>query len=332
MLVGKMVGQITVSQQINVMSCTNFDQFAVSRGHTLRRRGRRKDWGPRVTVSKMPAMTTCLSFALLAFLGLCCGQSIPLIASPSGGQPDAGIDVRYPGPQYVAPSAMRPQQLPPQQGVNPIGNLLGNLLGGLGALAMNLPPPLNSNYPPNPPYMPPPHRFPGSGRLTQSQMQESVIECTAPPTPQLIPRRGQSELGSDFSNKTGFCVPSPMECRGRGGTLLGPCLRFRGTNMPPQIVGACCYYQTTCGGDIHVNGTHFRSPNFPDPYPSPGSCQATVKNTYSNICQLRLDFIVFNLKQPVLGNCNSDRFVVNGQSNNDIIPSLCGYNPDQHSK
>ena len=39
---------------------------------------------------------------------------------------------------------------------------------------------------------------------------------------------------------------------------------------------------------------------------------------------------MFNLKQPIGGNCDSDRFLVSGHSNNNIIPPLCGYNPGQH--
>lgn len=273
-------------------------------------------------------MIALLSFVLILLIQDCGGQSIPLVANP-GGSPGSNSNNDFPGPQYMAPSAMRP---PPQKPNNPFANLLGNLLGGLGALAVNMPPP-PPNYQQNLPSTMP-QRFPQNGRLNQIPMYEPVIECSVPLSPQMIPRPSHtsSELSRDSSNKTGFCVPSPMDCRGRGGTLLGPCLRFRGPNAPPQVFGACCYFEATCGAGIYVNGTHFRSPNFPDPYPSPGSCQVTIKNTYSNICQIRLDFIVFNLKQPVLGNCNSDRFVVNGQSNNDIIPSLCGYNPDQHSE
>lgn len=271
-----------------------------------------------------------LSFTITVCLPICCLQSIPIVANPSGNGPgaDGTNGIRFPGPQYMAASAMQP----PIQQTNPLFNMLGNLLGGLGALTMNNP---YAGYPPNPPHQPyPGQRFPQSGRLIQPQ--EGVIECSAPPAPHMIMNPGThsshgSEVSSEASNKTGFCMPNPMECRGRGGTLLGPCLRFRAPNMPPQIFGACCYFETTCGQSVYVNGTHFRSPNFPDPYPAPGSCQVTVKNTYSNICQIRLDLIVFNLKQPISGNCNSDRFVVNGQSNNDIIPSICGYNPEQHS-
>ena len=274
----------------------------------------------------------------LSLLPVSLCQSIPVVANRNsfkGDGPDGTGDVRFPGPQYMAAGAMRPP--PPQAPGNPIASILGNLLGGLGALTLPPSSPAGDFYPPN---SVPPSRFPMSGRLVQPP--EPMIECSAPLSPHFIQRPSSGhqqhhnhaggEAGGDVSNRTGYCVPSPMDCRGRGGSLLGPCLRYRGSNLPPQVAGACCYFETTCGQSVRVNGTHFRSPNFPDPYPSPGSCQVAIKNTYSNICQIRLDFLVFNLKQPVLGNCNADRFVVNGQSNNNILPSLCGYNPDQHSE
>ena len=260
----------------------------------------------------IPSFDRMLCLFLICFyqISSCGSQSIPLVANPSGFRPDDNLLNRYPGPNIAPP-------------VNPFVNLLGNLLGGLGPV-------------PNNNFAPPPIRYPQSARLLSP---DSVIECSAVISPQTIlhsvhsdrPRPNHDVL-TDASNKTGFCVPNPMDCRARGGSLLGPCLQFQAPNMPPQVFGACCYFEATCGQTIRVNGTHFRSPNFPDPYPTPGSCQVTIRNTYPSVCQVRLDFLVFNLKQPVQGNCNSDRFVVNGQASNDIIPSICGFNPDQHSE
>ena len=285
------------------------------------------------TVMKSGRELQLLAFAIACFLPIHCPQSIPLIASPSQIKSDfdGPNSVRFPGGPFPGSGAMPPP--PPgslPQGSNPIVNILGNLLGGLGAFAMN---PVGVSFPSSPPL---PGRFPptGSGRLVQRP--EPAIECSPPSSPHVMRRassgqRPAPDSANDASNNTGVCVPTPFDCRGRGGRLLGPCLRFHGPNAPPQVFGACCSFEVSCGQEVRVNGTHFKSPNFPNPYPSPGSCQVAVKNIHNNICQIRLDFIVFNLKQPVLGNCNSDRFVVSGQSNNDIIPSLCGYNPDQHS-
>lgn len=49
-----------------------------------------------------------------------------------------------------------------------------------------------------------------------------------------------------------------------------------------------------------------------------------------NICQLRLDFLKFDLDRPRSGVCENDRFVVSGQASNSIVPAICGYNAGQH--
>lgn len=42
--------------------------------------------------------------------------------------------------------------------------------------------------------------------------------------------------------------------------------------------------------------------------------------------------MIFSLTQPTQGECDKDRFVVNGQSQNDVLPPLCGVNSGQHGK
>lgn len=49
-----------------------------------------------------------------------------------------------------------------------------------------------------------------------------------------------------------------------------------------------------------------------------------------NVCQIRLDFLKFDLDRPRTGICENDRFVVSGQASNSIIPPICGYNSGQH--
>lgn len=90
--------------------------------------------------------------------------------------------------------------------------------------------------------------------------------------------------------------------------------------------------QTTCGGTIIHNGTYFRNPNAPGVYNEAKACSVTIQRFRHDICQLRLDFLIFDLARPRDGVCDSDRFVVNGHSQNSIIPALCGYNTGQHSK
>ena len=50
------------------------------------------------------------------------------------------------------------------------------------------------------------------------------------------------------------------------------------------------------------------------------------------MCQLRLDFVDFELNRPTDGDCAMDRFVVAGQNANSVVPPLCGRNTGQHCK
>lgn len=62
------------------------------------------------------------------------------------------------------------------------------------------------------------------------------------------------------------------------------------------------------------------------------SCSITIQRVYSpfRICQLRLDFVDFELNLPNEGDCIKDRFEVSGQNANSVIPVICGRNAGQH--
>lgn len=85
----------------------------------------------------------------------------------------------------------------------------------------------------------------------------------------------------------------------------------------------------SCGETIRYNGTYFRNPGAPAPFSDSRACSVTVARQ-PNICQIRLDFLKFDLDRPRSGVCENDRFVVSGQASNSIIPSICGYNAGQH--
>lgn len=94
-------------------------------------------------------------------------------------------------------------------------------------------------------------------------------------------------------------------------------------------VGVCCSIQVSCGETIRYNGTYFRNPGAPAPFSDSRACSVTVARQ-PNICQIRLDFLKFDLDRPRSGVCENDRFVVSGQASNSIIPPICGYNTGQH--
>lgn len=86
--------------------------------------------------------------------------------------------------------------------------------------------------------------------------------------------------------------------------------------------------QITCGGTSSYNNTYFVSPNFPSPATG-STCTVTIPKCNVDICQLRIDFLTFNLAQPnAAGVCNTDAFYVIGGGSN--VPVLCGENSGQH--
>ena len=71
------------------------------------------------------------------------------------------------------------------------------------------------------------------------------------------------------------------------------------------------------------NNSLFQNNGFPSTYDSVGSCQLTVNKCDSGVCQLRLNFHNFVLRQPesIDHQCQDDQFIVSGGS---PIPGICG--------
>ncbi|XP_067129256.1 uncharacterized protein [Centruroides vittatus] len=122
------------------------------------------------------------------------------------------------------------------------------------------------------------------------------------------------------TNRTGVCYTLP-ECRSRKGIPLGSCAGG---------FGVCCLFEISCEETSSNNGTYFTSPDYPSFYDQERTCAITIRKLNSNICQIRLDFNVFQLRPPFEGSCSLDRLVVSGQSQNSIIPPICGTNNRQH--
>ncbi|XP_013775019.2 uncharacterized protein LOC106459893 [Limulus polyphemus] len=118
----------------------------------------------------------------------------------------------------------------------------------------------------------------------------------------------------------GVCM-SDTACSIRGGASIGSCASGS---------GVCCLDKMTCGNTTFRNETLFVNPSFPF-YGEDGTntCQMTIKNI-NNICQMRLDFLEFNIAQPDRnGRCTTDSFIV-GSSIGERYPILCGENSGQH--
>ncbi|CAG2100019.1 unnamed protein product [Medioppia subpectinata] len=60
-------------------------------------------------------------------------------------------------------------------------------------------------------------------------------------------------------------------------------------------------------------------------------CTMTLQIRDPDVCQVRLDFIDFDLDQPTLGDCLGDKFRISSSgSGTGQIPVLCGRNTNQH--
>lgn len=87
--------------------------------------------------------------------------------------------------------------------------------------------------------------------------------------------------------------------------------------------------QKTCGWSTNKNCTYFISPSYPKPYLGGDVCSLSVWPCGDNVCQLRLDFIDFNLAPPdANGNCLNDFFLVSGGGSS--VPRICGLNTGEH--
>ncbi|KAK3876936.1 hypothetical protein Pcinc_018310 [Petrolisthes cinctipes] len=111
----------------------------------------------------------------------------------------------------------------------------------------------------------------------------------------------------DTVNTLGTCLPS-KDCTNSAGTSSGTS-------------------QRTCGGSTSYNNTYFVNPGYSGTDTGTGACTISVNRVNSNICQLRLDFINFEVDQPdVDGNCVTDFLTVSDST----VPMICGDNTGQH--
>lgn len=60
-------------------------------------------------------------------------------------------------------------------------------------------------------------------------------------------------------------------------------------------------------------------------------CDLSVEVRDPDVCQLRVDFLDFQMDQPMQGNCLGDRLKITATGiNPTTIPILCGTNRNQH--
>ena len=133
-------------------------------------------------------------------------------------------------------------------------------------------------------------------------------------------------------SRSGICYDA-TECTERGGVPMGRCSNsISGSSV-------CCLFEASCGDEVREKHSYFRSPGYPATFDQPQLCRLKItkssnikNNQYQKqpICQLKLQFVEFDLSKPVEGNCTQDIFSISGQNENNIIPRICGYNTGQH--
>jgi len=76
---------------------------------------------------------------------------------------------------------------------------------------------------------------------------------------------------------------------------------------------------------------HFKNPSYPGTDNEQNYCDLTIEVKDSNVCQIRLDFLDFQLDPPTNGECIGDKLTITASGISTLsIPKLCGLNRNQH--
>lgn len=89
----------------------------------------------------------------------------------------------------------------------------------------------------------------------------------------------------------------------------------------------------TCHNSTYNKVVYFKNPSFPMTDSIQNFCDLTVNIVDPDICQLRIDFLEFQIDNPTEGNCLGDKFMVTASGMTPTsVPILCGNNRNQHRK
>ncbi|XP_032676182.1 uncharacterized protein LOC116846462 isoform X2 [Odontomachus brunneus] len=130
----------------------------------------------------------------------------------------------------------------------------------------------------------------------------------------------EEECLSEDKRRQGICM-NTYECRIQRGVSHGPCaLGF----------GVCCIFTASCDNEVQNNLTYVTSPGFPNLIDRPMNCSVVVRKIDTEVSQLRIDFVHFNIGQPnaMTGVCDNDVMQIN---NGRTSFELCGWNSGQHA-
>lgn len=127
----------------------------------------------------------------------------------------------------------------------------------------------------------------------------------------------------DSANQSGTCYTA-FECKLLGGQPSSPCAAG---------FGSCCIVSRTCHVTTREKVVYFKNPSYPAADSDEKFCDLTIELSDFNVCQLRLDFLDFQLDPPLNGACQDDYMEISATGMPpQAIPKLCGQNRNQHRK
>ncbi|UXI18797.1 cell adhesion molecule [Sarcoptes scabiei] len=125
----------------------------------------------------------------------------------------------------------------------------------------------------------------------------------------------------DASNQSGTCYTA-LECKKLGGNPSSKCARGLGT---------CCIMSRTCHNSTYNKVVYFKNPSYPLTDSEQNFCDLTINVIDADICQLKIDFLEFQIDPPIEGNCIGDKFTATASGMTPTVtPILCGNNRNQH--
>jgi len=131
------------------------------------------------------------------------------------------------------------------------------------------------------------------------------------------------ECSGSKESETGVCY-TEAECNDHGGAKIGNCA---------SGFGVCCMVKTsTCGSTVQQNSSFIQNPSHPSKWaPAQATnCVYNVKPCNNNICQMRLEFLQFEVSgKAATGACGTNTMAVNGGTARDIS-GICGTLTGQH--
>ncbi|CAG2106678.1 unnamed protein product [Medioppia subpectinata] len=136
----------------------------------------------------------------------------------------------------------------------------------------------------------------------------------------LFPIKWLNDQCYDNLNQMGICY-TRLKCTVIGGAYSGICALG---------LGACCVVAKSCNKQTSDKVVYFKNPGYPRFDTGANICTMTLQIRDPDVCQVRLDFIDFDLDQPTLGDCLGDKFRVSSSGGTGQIPMLCGRNTNQH--